>query len=112
MRFDGTRGQRYTDIFLIGGHAITHDLIAGIYNTVGLNDPDGTGDTTPQALLDKIEEDALQDEYELLGVYKNGPRLWSLAWPEAIVGAERDFGGLEAVRHMWLGEPKEVLIRD
>src|SRR5215470_4506624 len=108
MRFDGIRGQRYTEIFLIGGHAITHDLIAGIYNTVGLNDPDGTGDTTPQALLDKIDEDALKDEYELLGVYKNGPRLWSLDWAEVMVGAERDFSGLEARWVMWFDVPKEM----
>ena len=52
MRFDGVRGQRYTEIFLIGGHAITHHLVAGVYNTVGLNDPAGTGDTSPQAGLD------------------------------------------------------------
>ncbi|HEX6449935.1 MAG TPA: hypothetical protein VF060_10790 [Trebonia sp.] len=39
---DGIRGQRYTEIFLIGGHAIIHQLTAGIYNTVGLHDPDGT----------------------------------------------------------------------
>src|SRR5262245_35242817 len=107
MRFDGIRGQRYTEIFLIGGHAITHDLIAGIYNTVGLNDPDGTGDTTPQALLDKIDEDALKDEYELLGVYKNGPRLWSLDWAEVMVGAERDYSGVETRCVMWLDVPKD-----
>src|SRR5262245_45376013 len=107
MRFDGIRGQLYTEIFLIGGHAITHDLIAGIYNTVGLNDPEGTGDTTPQALLAKIEEDARKDEYELLGVSKNGPRLWSLDWAEVMVGAERDFSGLAARWVMWLDVPKE-----
>ena len=47
MRFDDIRGQRYTEIFLIGGHAIIHDINAGIYNTIGLNDPGETGDTTP-----------------------------------------------------------------
>ena len=45
MRFDGVRGQRYTEIFLIGGNAIIADINAGVYNTIGLNDPDGTGDT-------------------------------------------------------------------
>jgi hypothetical protein len=39
IRFDNIRGQRYTEIFLIGGHAIIHDINAGIYNTIGLNDP-------------------------------------------------------------------------
>jgi len=30
MRFENVRGQRYTEIFLIGGHAITHHLVAGV----------------------------------------------------------------------------------
>ena len=108
MRFEGVRGQRYTEIFLIGGHAITHQLIGGVYNTVGLNDAAGTGDTSPQALLDKVDEDALKEEYELLGVFKNGPRLWCLDWVEVMVGAERDFNGLEARWVMWLDVPKEM----
>ena len=59
MRFENVRGQRYTEIFLIGGHAITHHLVAGVYNTIGMNDPAGTGDTCPQDVLDKVDvEDA------------------------------------------------------
>lgn len=108
MRFEGVRGQRYTEIFLIGGHAITHHLVGGVYNTVGLNDPNGIGDTSPQAVLDTFDEDALKDEYELLGVYKNGPRLWCLDWVEVMVGAERNFQGLEARWVMWLDVPKEM----
>ena len=108
MRFEGVRGHRYTEIFLIGGHAITHHLVGGVYNTLGLNDPSGTGDTSPQALLDKVDEDALKEEYELLGVFKNGPRLWCLDWVEVMVGAERDFHGLEARWVMWLDVPKEM----
>jgi len=78
MRFDNICGQRYTEIFLIGGHAIIHDINAGIYNTIGLNDPDGTGDTTPQAVLDQVDVDALTKQYDVLGAFKNGPRLWCL----------------------------------
>ena len=50
MRFDGVRGQRYTEIFLIAP-AQTGELIGSIYNTIGLNDPDDSGDTCPQPLL-------------------------------------------------------------
>ena len=53
MRFDDVRGQRYTEIFLIGGHAITGKLVGGVYNTLGLNDPAGTGDSCPQSILDE-----------------------------------------------------------
>jgi hypothetical protein len=107
MRFENIRGKRYTEIFLIGGHAIIHDINAGIYNTIGLNDPDGTGDTTPQAVLDGVDVDALKDEYDVLGAFKNGPRLWCLDWVEVMVGAERDFMGLQARWVMWLDVPKE-----
>jgi hypothetical protein len=107
MRFEHIRGQRYTEIFLIGGHPIIRDINAGIYNTIGLNDPDGTGDTTPQAVLDKVDVDALKAEYDVLGGYKNGPRLWCLDWAEVMVGAERDFMGLKARWVMWLDVPKE-----
>src|SRR5215470_16771183 len=107
MRFDHIRGQRYTEIFLIGGHAIIHDINAGIYNTIGLNDPDGTGDTTPQAVLDQVDLDALTKQYDVLGAFKNGPRLWTLDWAEVMVGEERDFMGLKARWVMWLDVPKE-----
>ena len=108
MRFEGVRGQRYTEIFLIGGHAITHHLVGGVYNTLGMNDPDGTGDTCPQAVLDGVDVNELKEECGLLGAFKNGPRLWTLDWAEAMVGGERDFSGLKARWVMWLDVPKEM----
>ena len=107
MRFDDICGQRYTEIFLIGGHPIIADINAGIYNTIGLNDPDGTGDTTPQAVLDQVDLDALTSQYDVLGAFRNGPRLWTLDWAEVMVGEERDFMGLKARWVMWLDVPKE-----
>ena len=107
MRFDDICGQRYTEIFLIGGHPIIADINAGIYNTIGLNDPDGTGDTTPQAVLDQVDLDALTSQYDVLGAFRNGPRLWTLDWAEVMVGEERDFMGLRARWVMWLDVPKE-----
>jgi hypothetical protein len=112
MRFEDICGQRYTEIFLIGGHAIIHDINAGIYNTIGLNDPDGTGDTTPQAVLDQVDIDALTKQYDILGAFKNGPRLWTLDWAEAMVGEERDFMGLKVRWVMWLDVPKEFRKHD
>ena len=108
MRFEGVRGQRYTEIFLIGGHAITHQLVGGVYNTIGMNDPAGTGDTCPQDVLDKVDIDDLKEHYDVLGAFKNGPRLWCLDWVEANVGGERDFSGLAARWVMWLDVPKEM----
>ena len=108
LRFEGIAGQRYTEMFLIGGHPLTHHLIGGVYNTIGLNSPDGTGDTCPQEVLDKVDVDALKDEYDVLSVFKNGPRLWTLDWIEVMVGAERDFNGLKARWVTWLDVPDEM----
>ena len=108
IRFENVRGQRYTEIFLIGGHAITHHLVGGVYNTIGLNDANGTGDTCPQAVLDKVDVDVLKDEYEVLSAFKNGPRLWCLDWVEVMAGVERDFNGLKARWVTWLDVPKEM----
>lgn len=108
MRFEKVRGQRYTEIFLIGGNSITKDLKGGVYNTIGLNSPTGTGDSSPQALLDKVDPKALKKQYDVLSVYKNGPRLWTLDWVEVMVGGERDFNGLKARWVMWLDVPKEM----
>ncbi len=60
------------------------------------HDPSGTGDTCPRDLLDKVDVDDLKEEYGVLGAFKNGPRLWTLDWAEAMVGGERDFSGLKA----------------
>ena len=105
MRFDGVRGQRYTEIFLIAP-AETGELVGSIYNTIGLNDPDGSGDTCPQPLLDKLDMQALAEAYGTPAAFKNGPRLWCLDWIDVKVGAERDFQGLKARWVMWLDVPK------
>ena len=107
-RYDGVRGQRYTEIFLIGGNPITKELKGGVYNTIGLNSETGTGDSSPQALLDKVDVKALKTQYDVLGAFKNGPRLWTLDWLEVVIGAERDFNGLKARWVNWLELPKGV----
>jgi hypothetical protein len=106
--FENLRANRYTEIFLIGGNAITKNFTAGVYNTVGLNSSTGTGDSSPQALLAKIDLIALKREYDVLRVYKNGPRLWTLDWADVMVGREREFNGLKARWVMWLDVPKEL----
>ncbi|HEU5111933.1 MAG TPA: hypothetical protein VFU96_01370 [Acidimicrobiia bacterium] len=98
--------KRYTEIFIIGGNPL--HLVGGIYNTIGLNDPDETGDTTPQEVLDGVDIDAVVEEYDAMGAFKNGPRLWCLDWAEIMSGQVRDFNGLQARWVMWLDVPKEM----
>ena len=107
-RSDGVRGRRYTEIFLIDADAATGRLIAAIYNTSGLNDPAGTGDSCPQQLVDQLDVEALKEEYGVLAAFVNGPRLWTLDWMEGMSGTERDFSGLKARWVMWLDVPNEA----
>ncbi|HEX2551102.1 MAG TPA: hypothetical protein VHK64_05875 [Nocardioidaceae bacterium] len=107
MRFDHVRRERYTEIFLIAP-ADTGELVGAIYNTIGLNSASSPGDTSPQALLDKVDLQAIAHQYGVTGAFKNGPRLWCLDWIEIMVGRERDFNGLKARWVMWLDVPKNM----
>ena len=100
--FKDVRGQRYTEMFLIGGNAITRNLSANVYNTTGLNGGATTGDSCPAAILDKVDVKALKSRYHVLAAFKNGPRLWTLDWIEVEMGKELDFGGMTARWVNWL----------
>jgi hypothetical protein len=100
-RYDNTRATRYSEVFLIGGDPATMNLQANVYNTYGLNDMQHTGNSSPDAMLAKIDLDALKREYGVLGAFLNGPRLWTLDWIEVPSGAQRDFNGLTAA---WVGQ--------
>src|SRR5512137_2192453 len=100
--FKGVRGQRYTEMFLVGGNAITQDLTANVYNTWGLNGGDTTGDSCPAALLDKVDVKSVKEQYGVLASFKNGPRMWTLDWIEVEMGKELDFGGMKARWVNWL----------
>lgn len=110
MHFENTRAQRYTEIFAIYGRAIPKKLTAGVYNTIGLNgaSPTGDGDSTPQALLDKVTPELVKKDSHALGGFINGPRVWTLDWIEVNVGAERDFNGLKARWVTWFPIPKDM----
>jgi len=105
--FDNLRGVRYCEVFLIGGDAITKNLDADFYNTSNLNNAANRLDTCPAALWAKVDIEATKKQYDVLGVFKNGPRGWANDWIEIPVGTQRDFAGLQA---RWFGVvqlPKE-----
>jgi hypothetical protein len=101
MRFDNLRDMRYAEVFLI--RVIGGNLEAAFYNTTGLNNSADPRDTCPPALWEKVDPETLKKQYEVVGVYKNGPRYWSMDWIELPVGAERDFDGLKS---RWMGQVK------
>ena len=77
MRFENLRAVRYCEIFLIGGDAVTKNLNANFYNTTNLNNVANPRDTCPEAMWAKVDAEALKKQYDVLGVFKNGPRGWA-----------------------------------
>jgi hypothetical protein len=106
MKFENLMGTQYTEILPIYGNAITKKLTAGVYNTVGLNDPNQTGNTSPDEMLAKMDMKKVEKERNALKVIKNGPRLWTVDWVQVNAGEVRDFDGLQARWVMWFPIPK------
>ncbi len=108
LEFDGLMGNRYTEILPVFGNVITGKYVAGVYNTVGMNDPDGKGDTSPASILDKLDLDKVKDNHDALSVVLNGPRLWTIDHLGVNTGKVRDFQGLKAHWVMWFPIPDEI----
>ncbi|MGE5202798.1 MAG: hypothetical protein ACM3O6_12125 [Acidobacteriota bacterium] len=96
-RFDHIHGERYLEIFLIGGNRVTGDLRANVYNTTSLNGWNKTNnDSAPEPLVEGLDLQKLAKQNRVFGVYLNGPKLWAIDWFELEVGKLRNFGGLKA----------------
>lgn len=106
ITFDKLMGTQYTEILPVWGNAITKDLTAGVYNTVGLNNPDSTGNTSTDEMVAKIDLEKVKEDCKALKVILNGPRLWTVNRVEVNVGTIRDFDGLQARWVMWFPVPK------
>jgi hypothetical protein len=110
LKFEGLMGSRYTEILLVFGNALTGNYAAGVYNTIGLNgaNPTGGGDSSPAAILDKIDMKKVKEDNDALKAIKNGPRLWTVNYIGVKTGKERDFQGLKARWVMWYPIPEEI----
>jgi hypothetical protein len=110
VKFDNLMGTRYTEILLVFGNPITKNFVAGVYNTTGLNgsNPAGGGDSSPAAILDKIDMKKVKEDNGALSTVKNGARLWTIDYLGAKVGKERDFQGLKARWVMWFPIPDAI----
>jgi len=114
MKFENIAGSRYTEILLIFGNGVTKNVMAGVYNTVGMNgaDPAGPGDSSPAAILDKIDMEQVKKNHKALKAIKNGPRRWTIDYLGVQAGVVRDFQGLDAHWVMWFPLPPEMLKGD
>ncbi len=108
-QLDGRRGMRYCEIFLIGGNPITEDLYGEVFNTSDLNNKVDRLDTCPQAMWDKVDADALKKRFDVLGVFKNGPRGWTVDSMTLPVSPDiHTLSGLETHWYMKVELPKGI----
>ncbi|MGA7411250.1 MAG: hypothetical protein WBW33_12240 [Bryobacteraceae bacterium] len=110
VKFENLMGTRYTEILLVFGNGLTKNFMAGVYNTTGLNgaNPAGGGDSSPAAILDKIDMNKVKEDNGALSTVKNGPRLWTVDHIGGKFGKERDFQGLKARWVMWFPIPDAI----
>lgn len=103
MRFENLYNYRYCEVFVIGGNPITKDLSAAFYNTTDRNGGATTRDSCSEEIWATVDPEAVKDEFNVLAVFKNGPRFWLYDWLELPVGAEQQFGKTTA---RWMGQVK------
>jgi hypothetical protein len=108
LEHDGIMGTRYTEFLIVWGDPLKKDFVAGVYNTVGLNSPEGKVDSSPQEMLDKVDMDKAVKDMDGLSYVLNGPRLWTIDHLGVNSGTKRDFQGLEAHWVMWFPIPEEI----
>lgn len=96
-RMDNLNNYRFCEIWLIGGDAVTKDFLGSVFNTTELNGATAANkDSCPQAMWDKLDTEALKKQFNVLGVFKNGPRAWMYDWIELPVGPVRQLGDVQA----------------
>lgn len=86
---------RYIEIFVVGGNVITGNLLANVYNTSLVPNPDATPnrDTAPQAYVEGVDKEAIKKQFGALGVAINGPKLWMIDFFDIPLGANEEFNG-------------------
>ena len=100
MTYEGLRAVQYCEVWLFDGTPETG--IAGVYfNTSDLNNSTDKMDTCPAAMWDKVSVKSLEETYNVIGAYKNGPRGWTMDTLDIPVGPVETFEGIEA---RWMGE--------
>jgi hypothetical protein len=112
MRFTNLDNYRYCEVFLIGGNGLTKDLNAGVYNTTALNTPADSRNSCPDEMWAKVDPEKLKNQYDVLSVFKNGPRYWMYDWIELPVGTQRDFNGLQARWYAHVELPKNINVHE
>jgi hypothetical protein len=108
-KLENLRAMGYCEVFLIGGNPITKNLKAAVYNTSFLNNQANPLQSCPADLWAKVDPEALKKQYNMLGVFKNGPRAWVNDWIELPIAPDiTTLDGLQTHWFMTVDLPKDM----
>lgn len=102
MRFDNLRGVQYCELNFIYANIEDATLYTEMWNSSGLNNAADAMNTCPDDGWANVDEAALAERHDVLGVWKNGPRGWTPDWIELPVGDVMTFDGWQG---RWFASP-------
>ncbi len=102
MRFDNLRGTQYCELNFIYADLKNETLYTEMWNSTDLNNAANPKNFCPDDVWAKVDSAALAKEHDVLGVWKNGPRGWTMDWIELPVGEVTTFDGWQG---RWMARP-------
>ncbi len=104
VRFNDTRLVRFIEIFSTAVDPQTGGLVAACHNSIfSSSGIPADSDTAPENLVAGLDFVKLKNDFGVLNVSLNGPKIWTPNWSEVTVGKERKFNGINAA---WIAELK------
>lgn len=102
MRFDNLRGVQYCELNFLYADLKNATLFTEMWNSSGLNTHGDPMNTCPADAWATVDPTALAKEHDVLGVWKNGPRGWTMDWIELPVGEVTTYGSWQG---RWFAAP-------
>ena len=102
MRFNDLRGVQYCELNFIYADLQNETLYTEMWNSTGLNNQADKMNTCPADVWAKVDSVALAKEHDVISVWKNGPRGWTMDWIDLPVGEVTTFDGWQG---RWMARP-------
>jgi hypothetical protein len=102
MRFDDLRATQYCELNFIYADIDNATLYTEMWNSTDLNNSVDPKNFCPGDVWAKVDTTALAKAHDVIGVWKNGPRGWTMDWIDLPVGEVTTFDGWEG---RWFASP-------
>lgn len=102
MLFEDLRDVQYCELNFIYADLENETLYTEMWNSSGLNNSADVKNTCPDDLWAKVDPTALTKQHDVIGVWKNGPRGWTVDTIDIPVGEVTTFDGWQG---RWMARP-------